>query len=96
MTVAVAPSRPRRVLADVIARPSHRARAFAVDAALVITGAAVVAMGWSAVVVFSVRGLPATWPVEATQQLVYLVLAIAACAVLLVRARTDRRIGAVL
>jgi len=44
MTVAVAPSQPRRVLADVIARPSHRARALAVDAALVVTGAAVVAL----------------------------------------------------
>ena len=38
-----APSR-RRVLADVIARPSSRARAFAVDAALVLAGAAVVAL----------------------------------------------------
>ena len=38
-----APSR-RRVLADVIARPSSRARAFAVDAALVLAGVAVVAL----------------------------------------------------
>jgi len=38
-----APSR-RRVLADVIARPSTRARAFAVDAALVLAGVAVVAL----------------------------------------------------
>ena len=38
-----APSR-RRVLADVIARPSSRARAFAVDAALVLAGAALVAL----------------------------------------------------
>lgn len=60
------------------------------------TGAAVVAMGWSAVVVFSLRGLPATWPVEAPQQLVYLALAATACAVLAVRSRADRRIGAVL
>ena len=60
------------------------------------TGAAVVAMGWSAVVVFSLRGLPATWPIEATQQLVYLALAALACAVLAMRSRTDRRIGAVL
>ena len=35
--VPAAPSR-RRVLADVIARPSSRARAFAVDAALVLAG----------------------------------------------------------
>jgi len=38
-----APSR-RRVLADVIARPSSRASAFAVDAALVLAGVAVVAL----------------------------------------------------
>jgi len=38
-----APSR-RRVLADLIARPSSRARAFAVDAALVLAGVAVVAL----------------------------------------------------
>ena len=41
--IAAAPS-PRRVLADVIARPSSRARAFALDAGLVIAGAAVVAL----------------------------------------------------
>ena len=41
--VPAAPS-PRRVLADVIARPSSRARAFAVDAALVLAGAALVAL----------------------------------------------------
>ena len=41
--VPAAPSR-RRVLADVIARPSSRARAFAVDVALVLAGAAVVAL----------------------------------------------------
>jgi len=33
----------RRVLADVIARPSSRARAFALDATLVVAGAAIVA-----------------------------------------------------
>lgn len=41
MSVAAIPT--RRVLADVIARPSTRARAFALDAALVLTGAAIVA-----------------------------------------------------
>ena len=41
--VPAAPSR-RRVLADVIARPSTRARAVAVDAALILAGAAVVAL----------------------------------------------------
>ena len=42
--VPTAAAGPRRVLADVIARPSSRARAFALDAALVVTGAAVVAL----------------------------------------------------
>lgn len=60
------------------------------------TGAAVMAMAWSGVVVYSLRGLPATWPVEATQQLVYLSLATVAACVLLVRARQDRQIGATL
>ncbi len=60
------------------------------------TAAAVVALGWCAVIVFSLRGLPATWPVEASQQLAYLGLAAAAGAVLLVRSQADRRIGAVL
>ena len=41
---AVPQPSPRRVLADVIARPSSRARAFALDAALVLAGAAVVAL----------------------------------------------------
>ena len=41
--VPAAPSR-RRVLADVIARPSSRGRALAVDAALVLAGATVVAL----------------------------------------------------
>ncbi|NYF16231.1 biotin transport system substrate-specific component [Microbacterium sp. AK009] len=42
-SIAVAP-RPRRVLADVVARPSSRTRAFAVDAALVTAGALFVAV----------------------------------------------------
>ncbi|TDN93082.1 biotin transporter BioY [Microbacterium sp. BK668] len=41
--IAASPGR-RPVLADLIARPSGRARAFAVDAGLVIAGAAVVAV----------------------------------------------------
>lgn len=60
------------------------------------TAVAVVAMGWSAVVTFPLRSLPATWPVEASQQLAYLALAVVATGVLFVRARADRRIGAVL
>jgi biotin transport system substrate-specific component len=42
--VPTAAAGARRVLADVIARPSSRARAFALDAWLVIAGAAVVAL----------------------------------------------------
>lgn len=60
------------------------------------TGAALVAMAWSGVVVFSLRGFPATWPVEATQQLVYLALAAVSVVVLVVRSSRDRQIGAVL
>ena len=60
------------------------------------TGAALVTLAWSGVVVSSLRGLPSTWPVEATQQVVYLVLAVVSVAVLVVRSRHDRRIGAVL
>src|SRR5690349_13376325 len=41
--IAAAPGR-RRVLADVIARPSRRAYAFALDAGLVVAGAAIVAL----------------------------------------------------
>ncbi len=46
-SIAAAPTASagtRRVLADVIARPSSRARAFALDAGLVIAGAMVVAL----------------------------------------------------
>ncbi|GAA1949881.1 biotin transporter BioY [Microbacterium deminutum] len=59
MTLA-APSSRRRVLADVIGRPSSRARAFAVDAALVVTGAALVA-------VLAQVSIP-LWPVPITGQ----------------------------
>jgi hypothetical protein len=57
---------------------------------------AAVAIGWSAVVVLPIRRLPATWPVEADQQLAYLALAAVACLVLAIRSRADRQIGAVL
>jgi hypothetical protein len=60
------------------------------------TAASIVAIGWSGVVAFSVRGLPATWPVEATQQAVYLTLALVSVAVLAARSRGDRGIGALL
>lgn len=60
------------------------------------TGSAVVSIGWSGVVLLSLRDLPATWPVEASQQLVYLALAALSCVVLAFRGRRDRQIGAVL
>ena len=44
MTTAAAPATHTRVLADIIARPSSRARAFASDAGLVLAGVAVVAL----------------------------------------------------
>ena len=59
-------------------------------------GAAVVTIGWSAVVLPSVRVVPATWPIELNQQLVYAGLAALSMAVLFVRSRQDRQIGAVL
>lgn len=58
--------------------------------------AGVVAVGWCGVVGASVRGLPATWPVQAEQQVVYLGLALVACAVLAVRAGRRSEIGALL
>lgn len=57
--IAASPGR-RPVLADLIARPSDRARAFAVDAALVVAGAAVVA-------VLAQVQIP-LWPVPITGQ----------------------------
>lgn len=58
-SIAVAP-RPHRVLADVVARPSTRSRAFAVDAALVTAGALFVA-------VLAQVSIP-LWPVSITGQ----------------------------
>ena len=58
--------------------------------------ASVLAIGWSAMVLPSTRTLPATWPVEPDQQLLYLALAAVACAVLLTRSRLTRKIGATL
>lgn len=59
-------------------------------------GSAAIALLWMGVVVFSQRRLPATWPVEAQQQLVYLGIALAAGAVLLLRSRLTRQIGTLL
>lgn len=59
--------------------------------------ATVVSLGWSSVVVASTRGgLDPTWPVQAAQQGVYLVLAVAACAVIAVRIGTERQRGVAL
>jgi hypothetical protein len=60
------------------------------------TGSAVVAIAWSGVVLLSLRVVPATWPVEATQQLVYLALALVSVVVLVARTHRDRMIGATL
>jgi hypothetical protein len=59
-------------------------------------GAAVVTLAWAGVVLPSVRVLPATWPVEAQQQLAYAALAGISLVVLFLRSRQDRQIGAVL
>jgi len=58
--------------------------------------APIVALLWCGTVLGSTRDFPATWPVEATQQLIYAALAATALAVLAVRARQTRHIGAVL
>lgn len=59
-------------------------------------GAAAVTVAWSGVVLLSVRVVPPTWPVDLDRQLVYAALAALSLLVLLLRARQDRRIGAVL
>ena len=59
--------------------------------------AAVVTLGWSTVVLASLRrGIDPTWPVEAAQQGVYLMLGVAACAVIAVRIGTERQRGVAL
>jgi hypothetical protein len=59
-------------------------------------GAAAVTIAWAGVVLPSVRLVPATWPVELEQQLVYAALAALSLVVLFVRSRQDRQIGALL
>ena len=59
-------------------------------------GAGAVTIAWCAVVLPSVRVVPATWPVEMEQQLVYAALAGVSLVVLFVRSRQDRQIGALL
>ncbi|HWJ66453.1 MAG TPA: zf-HC2 domain-containing protein [Nocardioides sp.] len=51
---------------------------------------------WCGVVLGAVRELPPTWPIEATQQLVYVGLALVALAVLAARSVHTRKIGAAL
>jgi hypothetical protein len=58
--------------------------------------ATVVSLGWSSVVLASWRGLDPTWPVQATQQGVYLMLALAACAVIAIRSGAARQRGVAL
>jgi hypothetical protein len=56
-----------------------------------------VSLFWCSVVLGSLRfPVEPTWPVEAAQQGVYLGLGVAACAVIAVRARTDRQRGVAL
>jgi hypothetical protein len=59
--------------------------------------ATIVSLVWSGVVLGSAWvSLEPTWPVEAAQQAVYLGLAVAACAVIAIRAGTDRQPGVAL
>jgi hypothetical protein len=58
--------------------------------------ATVVSLGWSGVVLGSLRGFDPTWPVEAAQQGVYFALGVAACAVIAIRAGADRQRGVAL
>ncbi len=60
------------------------------------TAATIVSLVWSTVVLGSTRAFPPTWPVEAAQQGVYVGLAVAACAVIAIRAGTDRQPGVAL
>lgn len=61
------------------------------------TAATVVSLVWAGVVLGSTRAsLSPTWPVEAAQQAVYLGLAVAACAIIAIRASTDRQPGVAL
>ena len=60
------------------------------------SAAAALALVWVGLVVGTLRGFPSTWLLEAERQSVYAAVAALAVGVLLVRARHDRRIGAVL
>ncbi len=58
--------------------------------------AGVIAIAWSGVVLGSTRRLPATWPVDAERQLLFLALALCALLVLMLRSLRTRQIGAAL
>lgn len=58
--------------------------------------ATVVSLGWSSVVLASTRGIDPTWPVGAAQQGVYLMLGVAACAVIAIRSGAHRQRGVAL
>ncbi len=60
------------------------------------TAATVVSLAWSGVVLGSTRAFSPTWPVEAAQQGVYLLIAVAACVVIAIRAGADRQPGVAL
>ena len=56
----------------------------------------VVTFAWVALIIVSERVMSMTWPIQATQQLVYLAIAIVSGLVILVRSRATRRIGVAL
>lgn len=60
------------------------------------TAGALVAMLWCGLVLGAARRAPETWPVEATQQMAYLLLAVVSLGVLAFRSHQTRRIGAAL
>ncbi len=55
--------------------------------------ASMLAVLWSGLVLGATRRLPATWPIEAQQQAVFVLLAAVACVVLLVRSRSSHPMG---
>ena len=57
------------------------------------SAAAMLAVVWSGLVLGATRRLPATWPIEAQQQVVFVLLAAVACVVLLVRSRSSHPMG---
>lgn len=58
--------------------------------------APLLSLAWAGFVAFAVREFPSTWPVEATQQVAYLALAVLAAAVLWVRSQRTQQIGVAL